>query len=78
MVAGSGHFNLRSSVASARGDCLKQGREFEAIQSRQMEYLRVFHDVASTLATSLELEDILRVSWRRWQISSVRSSGRCC
>jgi diguanylate cyclase (GGDEF)-like protein len=31
------------------------------LKSRQMEHLRVFHDVASTLTTSLELEDILRV-----------------
>jgi len=39
---------------------LKQRRQFEVIESRQMDHLRVFHDVARTLTTSLELEEILR------------------
>jgi diguanylate cyclase (GGDEF)-like protein len=39
---------------------VKQGRQFEVIESRQMDHLRVFHDVARTLTTSLELEEILR------------------
>ena len=34
-------------------------RQFEVIESRQMDHLRVFHDVARTLTTSLELEEIL-------------------
>ncbi len=34
-------------------------RQFEVIESRQMDHLRVFHDVARTLTTSLDLEDIL-------------------
>jgi diguanylate cyclase (GGDEF)-like protein len=38
---------------------LKQRRQFEVIESRQMDHLRVFHDVARTLTTSLELEEIL-------------------
>jgi diguanylate cyclase (GGDEF)-like protein len=38
---------------------LKQRRQFEVIESRQMDHLRVFHDVARTLTTSLDLEEIL-------------------
>ena len=38
---------------------MKQRRQFEVIESRQMDHLRVFHDVARTLTTSLELEEIL-------------------
>ncbi len=38
---------------------VKQRRQFEVIESRQMDHLRVFHDVARTLTTSLELEEIL-------------------
>jgi diguanylate cyclase (GGDEF)-like protein len=38
---------------------VKQHRQFEVIESRQMDHLRVFHDVARTLTTSLELEQIL-------------------
>jgi len=38
---------------------VKQRRQFEVIESRQMDHLRVFHDVARTLTTALELEDIL-------------------
>jgi diguanylate cyclase (GGDEF)-like protein len=38
---------------------VKQRRQFEVIESRQMDHLRVFHDVARTLTTSLELEQIL-------------------
>lgn len=34
-------------------------RQFEVIESRQMDHLRVFHDVARTLTTSLDLEEIL-------------------
>ncbi len=34
-------------------------RQFEVIESRQMDHLRVFHDVARTLTTSLDLELIL-------------------
>ena len=39
---------------------MKQRRQYEVIESRQMDHLRVFHDVARTLTTSLELEEILR------------------
>ncbi len=38
---------------------MKDRRQFEVIESRQMDHLRVFHDVARALTTSLELEDIL-------------------
>ena len=34
-------------------------RNFEAIDSAQMDHLRVFHDVARTLTSSLELDEIL-------------------
>lgn len=35
-------------------------RGYEIIDSRQMDHLRIFHDVARALTTSLELEEILR------------------
>ncbi len=38
---------------------VRERRQFEVIESRQMDHLRVFHDVARTLTTSLELEEIL-------------------
>jgi diguanylate cyclase (GGDEF)-like protein len=38
---------------------LKDRRSFEVIESRQMDHLRVFHDVARALTSSLELEEIL-------------------
>ena len=38
---------------------MKHRRQFEVIESRQMDHLRVFHDVARTLTTSLELQEIL-------------------
>ena len=38
---------------------LKDRRSFEVIDSRQLDHLRVFHDVARALTTSLELEEIL-------------------
>lgn len=38
---------------------MKDRRQFEVIESRQMDHLRVFHDVARALTTSLELEEIL-------------------
>lgn len=38
---------------------MKDKRNFEVIDSRQMEQIRVFHDVARALTTSLELEEIL-------------------
>ena len=34
-------------------------QQFEVIESRQMDHLRVFHDVARALTSSLELEEIL-------------------
>lgn len=34
-------------------------RKFEVIESRQLDHLKVFHDVARSLTTSLELEEIL-------------------
>ncbi len=39
---------------------VRERRQFEVIESRQMDHLRVFHDVARTLTTSLDLEVILR------------------
>ncbi len=38
---------------------MKDRRQFEVIEGRQMDHLRVFHDVARALTTSLELEEIL-------------------
>jgi diguanylate cyclase (GGDEF)-like protein len=38
---------------------LRDKRQFEVIESRQMDHLRVFHDVARALTSSLELEEIL-------------------
>ncbi|MCU1249336.1 MAG: diguanylate cyclase with sensor [Edaphobacter sp.] len=38
---------------------MKDRRAFEVIESRQMDHLRVFHDVARALTSSLELEEIL-------------------
>jgi diguanylate cyclase (GGDEF)-like protein len=38
---------------------LKERRPFEVIDSRQLDHLRVFHDVARALTSSLELEEIL-------------------
>jgi diguanylate cyclase (GGDEF)-like protein len=38
---------------------VKDRRQFEVIESRQMDHLRVFHDVARALTSSLELEEIL-------------------
>jgi diguanylate cyclase (GGDEF)-like protein len=38
---------------------LRDKRSFEVIESRQMDHLRVFHDVARALTSSLELEEIL-------------------
>jgi len=38
---------------------LKDRRQFEVIESRQMDHLKVFHDVARSLTASLELEEIL-------------------
>jgi diguanylate cyclase (GGDEF)-like protein len=38
---------------------LKEKRQFEVIESRQMDHLRVFHDVARALTSALELEEIL-------------------
>src|SRR6202522_3246837 len=42
-----------------QGSMLKDRRSFEVIESRQMDHLRVFHDVARALTSSLELEEIL-------------------
>jgi diguanylate cyclase (GGDEF)-like protein len=38
---------------------LKDKQKFEVIDSRQMDHLRVFHDVARALTSSLEFEEIL-------------------
>lgn len=38
---------------------MKEKRQFEVIESRQLDHLRVFHDVARALTSSLELEEIL-------------------
>jgi diguanylate cyclase (GGDEF)-like protein len=38
---------------------LRDRRQFEVIESRQMDHLRVFHDVARALTSSLELEEVL-------------------
>jgi diguanylate cyclase (GGDEF)-like protein len=38
---------------------VKDKRQFEVIESRQLDHLRVFHEVARSLTSSLELEHIL-------------------
>jgi diguanylate cyclase (GGDEF)-like protein len=38
---------------------LKDKRQFAVIESRQMDHLRVFHDVATALTSTLELEAVL-------------------
>ncbi|HEY0264438.1 MAG TPA: sensor domain-containing diguanylate cyclase [Granulicella sp.] len=38
---------------------MREKRQFEVIESRQMDHLRVFHDVARALTSTLELEQIL-------------------
>ena len=40
---------------------LAEKRQFAVIESKQMDHLRVFHDVARALTQTLELEDILRI-----------------
>jgi diguanylate cyclase (GGDEF)-like protein len=40
---------------------VKDKRQFEVIESRQMDHLRVFHEVARALTQTLELEDILLI-----------------
>ena len=40
---------------------MRDKRQFEVIEGRQMDHLRVFHDVARALTQKLDLEDILRV-----------------
>jgi diguanylate cyclase (GGDEF)-like protein len=40
---------------------MKEKRQFESIDSRQRDHLRVFHDVARALTTTLELEEILGI-----------------
>jgi diguanylate cyclase (GGDEF)-like protein len=39
----------------------REKRQFEVIESRQMDHLRVFHEVARALTQALELEDILLI-----------------
>ncbi|MDP9037793.1 MAG: sensor domain-containing diguanylate cyclase [Acidobacteriota bacterium] len=39
---------------------MRERRQFEVIESRQLDHLRVFHDVARALTQKLELEEILR------------------
>ncbi|MEO6910227.1 MAG: hypothetical protein ABI158_04805, partial [Edaphobacter sp.] len=46
-------------VRSLEVQVVRDKRKFEVIESRQMDHLRVFHDVARSLTTSLELEEIL-------------------
>jgi diguanylate cyclase (GGDEF)-like protein len=43
----------------AAGTNVKEKRQFEVIESRQLDHLRVFHEVARSLTSSLELEQIL-------------------
>ena len=49
----------QKDAALPRGWFLRDRRQFEVIESRQMDHLRVFHDVARALTSSLELEEIL-------------------
>ena len=38
---------------------MRDRRNFEVVESHQMDHLRVFHEVARALTSSLELEEIL-------------------
>lgn len=38
---------------------MREKRQFEVIENREMDHLRVFHDVARALTSTLELEEIL-------------------
>ena len=40
---------------------VREKRQFEVIESRQMDHLRVFHEVARALTQTLELEEILLI-----------------
>ena len=44
---------------------LKEKRQFEVIESRQMDHLGVFHEVARALTQTLELEEILLIIMRK-------------
>ncbi len=54
---------------------MKDRRQFEVIESRQMDHLRVFHDVARALTSSLELEEILGAIMDKMASSSGLSAG---
>ena len=58
---------------------LAEKRQFAVIESRQMDHLAVFHDVARALTQALELEDILRIIMDgiNGVICSTRSVGPC-
>jgi len=51
---------MSSAVYRARL-VLREKRQFEVIESRQMDHLRVFHEVARALTQTLELEEILLI-----------------
>ena len=40
---------------------MREKRQFEVIESRQMDHLGVFHEVARALTQTLELEEILLI-----------------
>lgn len=51
--------NLWTNPKSELQPAMKDKRHFEVIESRQLDHLRVFHDVARALTSVLELEDVL-------------------
>ena len=66
---------------------MKERRQFEVIESRQMDHLRVFHDVARALTAALELEEILGTIMEkmaqffgpeRWSLLMVDEKARSC
>ena len=51
--------NLWTNPKTEHHPAVKDKRHFEVIESRQLDHLRVFHDVARALTSVLELEDVL-------------------
>jgi len=54
-------------MSSAPGEALNQRRHLESIDARQSESLRVFHETARALTSSLELDTLLRAIMRQME-----------
>src|ERR1700741_2264105 len=46
---------------------MSEARQFETIDSRQLENLRVFHEVARALTSNLDLDAVLRTILRKME-----------